>query len=166
MRACGAPPRMTGLPFSVTRNPVRDHVGVRAPAAKGPVARETISAIDTFAETVGWHLPGGHVIEVRIQRARGLFVELRGEVAAVRSNLHAPGDRGIRGTEHFVDLALFARRHLGSAPGLRHRHAKYASRFQLLDEIDGQPAERRDLVAARLDLGRERADGGDDVGGG
>jgi len=128
------------------------------------VTREAISAIDAFAETVGWHLPGGHEIEVRIQRARRLFVELRGEVAAVGSNLRAPGDGGVRGTEDFVDLALFARRHLGAAPGLRHRHPKYASRFQLLDQIDGQPAKRSDLVAARLDFGRERSDGGDDVG--
>ena len=130
------------------------------------MAREAISAIDAFAETVGWHLPGGHVIEVRIQRARGRFVELCDEVAAIGADFRAPGDRGVRGTEDFVDLALFARRHLGAAPGLRHRHPKYASRFQLLDEIDRQSPERSDLVAARQDLGGERADGGDDVGGG
>lgn len=139
MRQSGLPlSSRTGAPSSKTTHPGDEPITVIAPAAEHPLTAHPVASLDSVGGRDGIDPARGGHIEVRVHLASNGIVEVPGVDARVAPDERAPGNRGVGSHQRLDCLDLLHRRHLGTAPDLRHVHPHDAGCTDFRDDVIGQ----------------------------
>src|SRR5207244_7414539 len=124
-------------------------IAVRASAAEHPRAGDFIAIRDALGLSDGIDPAGLDHVEPEIHLPGDGIVQVGRIEARIGPDHYTPSDGAVGPRELLDDLDLLHGLHFGSAPGVRHVHAKNAGLAQLAHYVGRQLSPRLDSICPR-----------------